>query len=196
MFRRILRVKPEKLIMKLKFLLSILLVCLSATVSYAQTNAPQQRFDVSISAEDRTFFVNSGAWLVKVEITNRTKGILNLKDFRGIHFIFAKTPAVSKYEEALGFYGVDEQAIKPGETFEFEADLKKLEWLEPSIDSAFILESEKRPPYTPALLGNYTVSASIVHCEEVPLDENSSRIELRNCRSNSLVVKVAVKMNK
>jgi hypothetical protein len=184
--------------MKLKFLFSILFVGLLAIVSDAQTNAlPPQRFDVSIAAKDQTFFVNSAAWLVNVKITNRSNETLNLKDFRGLHFIFAKTLPVSKYEESMGFYGIDERAIKPGETFEFEVDLKKLEWLEPmSKDSAFILDSENRRPYQPALSGNYAVFASIVNCEEIPLDENSSRIEIRNCRSNMLAVKIAVKIDK
>ncbi|MDQ3801533.1 MAG: hypothetical protein M3384_19095 [Acidobacteriota bacterium] len=187
--------------MKLKVLFSILFIGLSAIVSFAQSDAqqqqPRQKLDISISSENPTFFVNSGAWLVKVKITNQASETLNLKDFRGIHFIFAKTLPVSNYGEALGFYGVDERAIKPGETLEFEADLKKLEWLEPpSKESTFILRSENQRPFQPALLGSYTVFATIANCEEVPLNEDSSRIEVRNCRSNMLAVKVELKADK
>lgn len=182
--------------MKLKFLFSMLVACALATVSYAQTNVSPSPFEVAISAENQTFFVNSGAWLVKVKITNRTNETLNLKDYRGVHFNFNKTNAVSAEQSALGFYGIDQRVIKSGESFEFEADLKMLSWLEPSNSSSYFPDNENRRSYQPILSGIYTVFASIIHCEEIPPDVNASRIEVRNCQSNRLAVKVAVKMDK
>jgi hypothetical protein len=183
--------------MKLKFLLSILFVCLLAIVSDAQTNASPQRFDISIAAKDQTFYINSGAWLVKVKITNRSNEIWNLKAVRAVHFIFNKTVSGSEYDESLDFYDFNkERLIKPGESFDFEVDLKKQAWIEPSNDSTFIPADENRKPYYPALSGYYVVFASIDNCQEVPLKENPSRPEAGNCHSNQLVVKVEAKTDK
>jgi hypothetical protein len=185
--------------MKLKFLFSILFIGLSAIVSFAQTDAqpqPRKRLDISISSENPRFFINSGAWLVKVKITNRANETLNLKDFREIHFTFAKTLPASNYE-VVGFYDVPKRVIEPGETFEFEADLKKLDWLDTvSKESKFIPRSENQAPFQPALSGLYTVFAAITEREEAPRKEDSSRTEIRSYSSNMLAVKVALKADK
>jgi hypothetical protein len=185
--------------MKLKYLFSVLLICLSAIASFAQTNAPQQPIEISISTENPTFFVNSGAWLAKVKITNRTNKNEYSQTFGGIYFVFEKTPGDSKEEDIPGAYGIEEKTIKPGESFEFEVDLRKLNWQEPpSKDGTYILDSENRSPYQPALLGNYTVHALIPNCQIIraPGVEKSCIIPYMSCNSNMLAVKVAVKTDK
>lgn len=185
--------------MKLKVLFSILFICLLAVASLAQTDARQQKIDISISANNQTFYVNSDDWLVKVKITNNSSEDLSSDDFDGLRFIFEKSNPVSTEDDASGFYDLDAQTIKPGESFQFEANLKKLIWDElPSNDSANIPDSKNRTPYQPVLSGSYTIYAIIPKCEiiRLPLNENACIVPYISCGSNMLAVKVAVKTDK
>jgi hypothetical protein len=183
--------------MKLLFL--FLFTCLSATAASAQTSTPKIPVEVSVSAENPTFFVNSGAWLVKVKITNNKKKTLKTKDLDRFVFIFDK-PNQAPYEEKIsGIYDIEERKIKPGESFEFEADLRKLIWNKPpSQDATYIPDAENGSPYQPALSGYYEVYMLIPNCEifSAPGTENSCIVPSISCVSNKLAVKVEVKTDK
>lgn len=179
---------------KKRFLVAaVLFIFLSALAASAQQTNSSSRLNLSISAASQTFFVNSGVasgWMVNVKITNHSKESVNLKDFYGIHFIFAKTNSDT---QILGVYRFNEQKLKPQESFEFETDLSKLSWLE-RVEANFSStdKSEKHIPFQPDFQsGVYALSAVVSNCEEVALDKNESRFEVRNCQSNSLAVKVS-----
>jgi hypothetical protein len=183
--------------MKLIFL--FLFICLSAAAVGAQTSAPKLPLEVSISAENPTFFVNSGAWLVKVKITNNKKKTVKTKDLGTFAFILEK-PGQAAYEEKIsGTYYIEERKIKPGESFEFEADLRKLIWNEPSPqDGTYLPDSENRSPYHPALPGDYELYLRISVCDllRAPGIENSCIDPAISCSSNKLAVKVEAKEDK
>ena len=183
--------------MKLIFL--FLFICLSAAAVGAQTSAPKSPLEVSVSTENPTFFVNSGAWLVKVKITNNKKKTLKTKNLGSFAFIFEK-PGQAAYEEKIsGAYYNEERKIKPGESFEFEADLRKLFWKEPSPEViSYLPDSEKRGPYQPALPGDYELYLQISVCDllRAPGIENSCIDPAISCFSNKLAVKVEAKTDK
>lgn len=183
--------------MKLIFL--FLFICLSATAVCAQTSTPKIPLEVSISTENPTFFVNSGAWLVKVKITNNKRKALKTKDLGRFSFIFEKPNQVSYEEKISGIYDIEERKVKPGESFEFEADLRKLIWKEPPPEyAAYIPDSEKRSPYQPALPGYYEVYLRIPTCDilRAPGVEYSCIDPSISCYSNKLAVKVEAKTDK
>ncbi|HEX8247204.1 MAG TPA: hypothetical protein VF599_03385 [Pyrinomonadaceae bacterium] len=183
--------------MKLIFL--FLFICLSATAVCAQTSTPKIPLEVSVSAENPTFFANSGAWLVKVKITNNKKKTVKTKDLGSFAFIFEK-PNQAAYEEKIsGIYYIEERKIKPGESFEFEVDLRKLTWNEPRWqEAAYIPGSENRSPYQPPLSSDYALYMEISVCDilRAPGIENSCIDPAISCFSNKLAVKVEVKTDK
>jgi hypothetical protein len=178
--------------MKLKFLFSILLICFLAADSFAQ----EKDFDVSISIKDQTLLQTSGDWLVKVKITNLSDKALNTRDC-GLIFRFRKTAPESKSANALGNYALQERLIKQNETFEFEANLKNLRWIEPVKSSVFVLERKDQTVYKPALSGNYSLTATINKNEEAGSDKGAvRRMRVVSITSNALAVKVAPKTDK
>ncbi|HEX8247203.1 MAG TPA: hypothetical protein VF599_03380 [Pyrinomonadaceae bacterium] len=182
--------------MKLKILFPMLFICLLATVSSAQVNAQEKDFDVSISIKDQAFLQNSGAWLVRVKITNFSDKVLNTKDC-GLIFRFRKTAPESKSADALGDYALQERSIKQNETFEFEANLKNLRWIESAKPSVFVLERKDRFAYKPALSGNYSLTATVNKNEEAGSDKDAvRRMRVVSITSKALAVKVASKTDK
>ena len=182
--------------MKHKFLFSVLFICLLAAASSAQANAQDKDFNVSISIKDQTFLQNSADWLVKVKITNLSDRVLNTKEC-GLIFKFRKTAPELKSANALGDYALQERLIKPGEAFEFEANLKNLRWIEPAKSSIFVLERKDQPVYKPALSGNYSLTATVNKNEEVGSDKGAvRRMRILSITSNTLAVKVAAKTDK
>jgi hypothetical protein len=178
--------------MKPKFLISILSVCLLAAAASAQ----EKDFDVAISVKDQTFLQNSGDWLVKVKITNLSDKVLNTRDC-GLIFRFRKTAPESKSAVALGDYALPERLIKQNETFEFEANLKKLRWVAPAKSSIFVLERKDQTAYQPALSGNYSLTATVNMNEEAGSDKGATRrMRVVSITSNALGVKVEVKTEK
>jgi hypothetical protein len=181
---------------KFKFLPLILAVCLFAAASPAQTNAQEKDFDVSISIKDQTFLQNSGDWLVKVKIDNLSDKVLDTKDC-GLIFRFRKTASESKSAAALGNYALEPRLIKPGEAFEFEANLKILRWIDPGKSSVFVLERKDRLAYKPVLSGNYSLTATVNKNEEAGSDKGAARrMRVVSTTSNALAVKVAAKADK
>lgn len=182
--------------MKPEFLFSILLICLLAAISLTQANAQDKEFSVSISIKDQTFLQNSGDWLVRVKITNLSDKILNTKDC-GLIFRFRKTAPESKSANALGDYALQERLIKQNETFEFEANLKNLRWVEPAKSSIFVLERKDQTAYKPALSGNYSLTATVNKNEEAGSDKGAvRRMRVVSVTSNALAVKVSPKADK
>jgi hypothetical protein len=182
--------------MKSNFLFSILFVCLLAAVSSTRTNAQEKDFNVSISIKDQTFLQNAGDWLVRVKITNFSDNVFNTKDC-GLIFRFKKTAPESKSASALGDYALQERLIKPGEAFEFEANLKNLRWIETAKSSIFVLERKDQTAYKPALSGNYSLTATINKNEEAGSDKGAvRRMRVASVTSNALAVKVASKTDK
>ncbi|HEX8735663.1 MAG TPA: hypothetical protein VF721_10095 [Pyrinomonadaceae bacterium] len=171
----------------------------SAIASFAQTNASQQPVEISVSSENPTFFVNTGAWLVKVKITNNKRKTLKTKNLGVFSFIFGKPGEVSIGRDFSGVYYIEERKIKPGESFEFEVDLRKLNWNNPSAEEAsYLPDSEKRSPYQPVLPGNYEVYMRIPVCDLLRGSgiEESCIDPAISCFSNKLAVKVEVKTDK
>ena len=182
--------------MKLKFLFPVLFICLSATIFSARTNAQKKPFEVSISMKDQTLWLNSAEWLVKVKITNLSDKVFDTKEC-GLLFRFKKASPESGSGNAQGGYAVAERLIKPGEAFEFEADLKNLEWVEPSKSSVFILEHKNKAPYQPVLSGIYSLSATISKSEESGSGKSASRkMKVTSVASNALAVKIDWKTDK
>jgi hypothetical protein len=180
--------------MKLKFLFSILVICLFATASSTRTNAQKKQFDVSISVKDAAFLLLPGDWLVKVKITNLSDKVLNTKDC-ALLFKFRKTASESESANAIGGYPIEERLIKQNESFEFEANLKNLRWVEPSKSSVFVLERKERPAYKPALSGYYSLTATVTRYEESG-SAQSRKVKVFNSTSNALAVKIGLKTDK
>jgi hypothetical protein len=182
--------------MKLKFWFSILFICLFAAASFTDINAQDKDFNVSISTKDQIFLQASGDWLVKVKITNLSDGVLNTKDC-GLIFRFKKTAPEIKSANALGDYALEARLIKQNETFEFEANLKNLRWVEPAKSSIFVLERKDQTTYKPALSGNYSLTATVNKNEEAGSDKGAvRRMRVVSTTSNALAVKVAPKADK
>lgn len=182
--------------MKLKFLFSILFICLFAAASSTGINAQDKDFNVSISIKDQTFWQTSGDWLVRVKITNLSGRVLNTKEC-GLLFKFKKTAPEIKSANALGDYALQERLIKQNETFEFEANLKNLRWIEPAKSSIFVLERKDQTAYKPALSGNYSLTATVNKNEEAGSDKGAiRRMRVVSVTSNTLAVKVAPKADK
>lgn len=176
--------------MKLKFLLSILFICLFAAVSSTPINAQDKPFNVSISVKDQTLSPG-GEWLVKVKITNLSTAAMLTKNC-GLIFRFKKVSPEIKSANALGDYALEDRLIKPGETFEFEADLKNLRWVDPAKSSVFVLERKDQAAYKPALSGNYSLTATLNMNEEAGTDKGAvRRMRVVSVTSNALAVKAA-----
>lgn len=183
------------MIMKLKFLFSVLFICLAAAVSCVQANAQDKPFSIFISVKEQTFSPG-GDWLVKVKITNLSTAAMQTKDC-GLIFKFRKTAPEIKSANALGDYALEDRQIKPGEAFEFEANLKNLRWVAPAKSSIFVLERKNEPAYKPALSGNYSLTATFNMNEEVGSDKGAvRRMRVVSLTSNALAVKMAAKTDK
>lgn len=181
--------------MKHKFLFSILFICLFTIISAARTNAQDKPFNVSISVKDQTLLLN-GNWLVKVKITNLSTAAMQTKDC-GLIFRFKKTAPEIKSANALGDYALEDRLIKPGEAFEFEANLKNLRWVDPAKASVFVLERKDQAAYKPSLSGNYSLTATLNMNEEVGTDKGAARrMRVVSLTSNALGVKVALRADK